>query len=62
MITFYYSRPIQYYSPVGRRLSALLPLGQTIFGPIEWIGRRGHVKWFPRFPDLTPLDSFYGGT
>jgi hypothetical protein len=27
----------------------------------QWIGRRGHVEWPPRSPDLTPLDYFLWG-
>jgi hypothetical protein len=27
----------------------------------RWIGRRGQIEWPPRFPDLTPLDSFLWG-
>uniref|UniRef100_A0A8D9AAQ2 Histone-lysine N-methyltransferase SETMAR n=1 Tax=Cacopsylla melanoneura TaxID=428564 RepID=A0A8D9AAQ2_9HEMI len=26
-----------------------------------WIGRRGHIEWPPRSPDLTPLDFFLWG-
>lgn len=29
--------------------------------PNRWIGRRGHVEWPPRSPDLTPLDFFLWG-
>ena len=27
----------------------------------NWIGRRGHVEWSPRSPDLSPLDFFFWG-
>ncbi len=27
----------------------------------HWIGRRGHVEWSPRSPDLSPLDFFFWG-
>jgi transposase len=27
----------------------------------NWIGRRGHVEWSPRSPDLSPLDLFFWG-
>ena len=27
----------------------------------HWIGRRGHVEWYPRSPDLSPLDFFFWG-
>lgn len=27
----------------------------------RWIGRRGHIEWPPRSPDLTPLDFFLWG-
>ena len=30
--------------------------------PDRWIGRRGHIEWPPRSPDLTPLDFFCGVT
>lgn len=29
--------------------------------PNKWIGRRGHIEWPPRSPDLTPLDFFLWG-
>lgn len=29
--------------------------------PQSWIGRRGHIEWPPRSPDLTPLDFFVWG-
>lgn len=29
--------------------------------PQSWIGRRGHIEWPPRSPDLTPLDFFLWG-
>lgn len=32
----------------------------TIF-PQRWIGRRGHIEWPARSPDLTPLDFFLWG-
>lgn len=28
----------------------------------RWIGRRGHIEWPPRSPDLNPLDFFCGAT
>lgn len=28
--------------------------------PDRWIGRRGHIEWPPRSPDLTALDFFVG--
>jgi len=28
--------------------------------PGRWIGRRGHLEWPARSPDLTPIDFFYG--
>ena len=27
----------------------------------RWIGRDGPTPWTPRSPDITPLNSFYGG-
>jgi len=27
----------------------------------RWIGRRGHIEWPPRSPDLTSLDFFLWG-
>lgn len=32
----------------------------TIF-PQRWVGRRGHIEWPARSPDLTPLDFFLWG-
>lgn len=29
--------------------------------PRRWIGRRGHIEWPARSPDLTPLDFFFWG-
>jgi len=29
--------------------------------PNRWIGRDGPTPWPPRSPDITPLNSFYGG-
>ncbi|KAL3265703.1 hypothetical protein HHI36_009906 [Cryptolaemus montrouzieri] len=29
--------------------------------PQAWIGRRGHIEWPPRSPDLAPLDFFLWG-
>lgn len=29
--------------------------------PHAWIGRRGHIEWPPRSPDLAPLDFFLWG-
>lgn len=29
--------------------------------PQRWIGRRGHIEWPPRSPDLSPLDYFLWG-
>lgn len=29
--------------------------------PDAWIGRRGHIEWPPRSPDLAPLDFFLWG-
>ena len=32
----------------------------VIFHP-HWIGRRGHLEWSPRSPDLSFLDFFFWG-
>lgn len=29
--------------------------------PQRWVGRRGHIEWPPRSPDLSPLDYFLWG-
>ncbi|EFN64866.1 hypothetical protein EAG_03637, partial [Camponotus floridanus] len=29
--------------------------------PRKWVGRSGPITWFPRSPDLNPLDFFLWG-